>query len=88
MAPKAKVSKTQTALKVVCDELARLENAVVPTDELLMKKFEAFNTAIKICSKAHSDYTDELETSWEKFEQITREAFYDINADIYERRAK
>ena len=88
MAPKAKVSKTQTAPKVVSDELRRLENVVVPTDELLMQKFEAFNTAIKICSQAHSEYTDEMEASWEKFEQITREAFYDINEDIYERRAK
>ncbi len=88
MAPKAQISKTQTALKVVSDELRKLENVVVPTDALLMKKFEAFTTAFKICSKAHGEYTDELETSWEKFEQITQQAFYDINADIYERRAK
>ena len=67
MAPK-KLSKTQTALKLIADELERLERQPI-TDELLVQGFDELEAARNAALEARDEFSTDLDCIMYKFEE-------------------
>ena len=67
MAPK-KLSKTQTALKLIADELERLERQPI-TDELLVQGFDELEAARSAALEARDEFSTDLDSIMYKFEE-------------------
>ena len=67
MAPK-KLSKTQTALKLIADELERLERQPI-TDELLVQGFDELEAARNAALEARDEFSTDLDSIMYKFEE-------------------
>ena len=72
MALKAKVSKTQAALKLISDAVLKSETVDVQMNE-----------AMQLCSDAHLELMSDIECCWGKFEETCLDAWSKIDRDLH-----